>query len=382
VDVTLRIEDRFPLRVSAGYEDTGNQFVGDHRWVAGASWGNAWGLDHQINYQYYTDVDFDHYEAHVVSYLAPLPWRHSLTLFGTYSEVEADLGSFPGFTQDGNNYQGSLRYTVPLPAYQRYNHEITAGFDFKRTENNIEFGAVPVFNTPTEVAQFVLSYRGLLPDRYGSTGFGLLGYYSPGGLTDRNDDLSFALTRPGAESEYAYGRLAAERVTKLPLTPWFGPGWDSRARAPEQTFSWHVRASCQFASSNLLPSEQLGLGGYATVRGYAERLVNGDEGVVINNELRSPVFRIGNLLNRRGGGDTIQFLVFVDYGSTSLKDPGPGEDSHHDLASVGGGLRYQMSDNVSLRFDYGYQLKEKNLESQTGFKPEDGRAHIAFYASF
>lgn len=37
--VILKVEDRFPLRVYSGYENTGTQLTGEDRWIAGLNWG-------------------------------------------------------------------------------------------------------------------------------------------------------------------------------------------------------------------------------------------------------------------------------------------------------------------------------------------------------
>lgn len=46
-----------------------------------------------------------------------------------------------------------------------------------------------------------------------------------------------------------------------------------------------VRSQGQIASRNLLSSEQLGLGGLYTVRGYDERILNTDNGLFLSGEL-------------------------------------------------------------------------------------------------
>jgi hemolysin activation/secretion protein len=138
----------------------------------------------------------------------------------------------------------------------------------------------------------------------------------------------------------------------------------------EDSFTWALRGTAQFSDGPLLPSEELGVGGYASVRGYEERLVNGDDGWIINNELRTPSFKIGNLLGKYGYGDGLQFLAFVDYGAVRANGV------RTDLLSVGPGLRYRMSRNVFVRFDYGFQLLERNLSTR------NSRAHIGVLLSF
>ena len=362
-DVVLQVQDRLPLRVYGGYEDTGTRFTGRDRLLAGFNWGNAFGVDHQLNYQYTTDTEFRFVKAHSVSYLAPLPWRHTLTLFGSYVDGRADFGS--GLTAEGKSYQGSLRYSAPLPAIEKYQHEVSAGFDFKRANNALLFGGTtPPGKVDSDINQFELGYSALIPDKWGQTSAGLEGYYSPGGLLGNNNDTDFMALRSGTSASYWYTRLNAERITRLPYD-----------------FSWIIRAQGQLADHKLLPSEELGLGGHATVRGYDERLVNGDNGWIISNELRTPSLRLGNLLGTSDGADFLQFLAFFDYGATRNRFPRSQDiPPEADLASVGGGLRFTVSQNLALRLDYGYQLSDRSVSIAAGARTS--RAHVSVLLSY
>lgn len=366
VDLELRVKDRPPVRPYVGYENSGTDLLGDHRALVGVNLGDVFGLDHQLNYQFTTDVEIDKFKAHSLSYVAPLPWRHTLTVFGSYVDIATPLEAFE---HEGASYQASLRYSMPLPRFAKVNHELSAGFDYKRTDNNLEFGGEPVFDSLTEIAHVTVGYRAGRSDPFGATALGLQGFYSPGDLTKHNDDAAFNKTRPGTDASYLYFRLLAERATKLP----FGTGW--RQKALDEVFSWHIAGTYQWADSQLLPSEQVGLGGSATVRGYNERTVNGDDGWIINNELRTPAFRLGNLLGKPGQPDTIQFLLFSDYGAA--RSP----EGDFDLVSVGGGLRFNISSHFQFRFDYGWQLTDKRLPTPGG-EPRDSRAHMAALLSF
>ena len=366
-DIVLDVQDRIPVRVYVGYEDTGTRFTGEKRFITGLNWGNAFGLDHQFNYQYTADIDFDLVSAHSASYFIPLPWRHTFTVFGSYVDAETDFGSNANDAKGkGRSFQISARYGVPLPDVLTYRHEASAGFDFKRTDNSLEFvgtGAPAAPSSDADIAQFVVAYTGQLADPWGQTSAGLEGFFSPGDLTSRNDDESMNGLRAGTESTYFYGRLTVERQTVLPLE-----------------FSWVLRGVGQLSTERLLPSEELGAGGYRTVRGYDERVANGDQGFIINNELRTPRLRLGNLLQGSGyaSGDYFQALVFFDYARLYYIDGDPNADQKQfDLMSVGGGVRYAMSSHLTVRLDYGFPLKNGEVNRR-----DNGRAHLGIIASF
>jgi hemolysin activation/secretion protein len=273
-DVLLRTKDILPLRAYTGYEDSGNVTTGEDRYLFGVNWGNALGLDQQFNYQFMASPDFKKLKAHSGSYVIPLPWRHTLTIFGNYATSVPDLGG-DYFNLTGKSWQVSMRYAVPLPDLfaGRMTQKVTAGFDFKRSNNNLQFGGYQIFDQETDVDQFVATYAASVKDRFGSTSAELEGVVSPGGLSNYNHTVDFEDSRSLSRADYAYGNLVIERTTNL---------WAD--------FVWTVRLTAQWADQNLLSSEQLGLGGYDTLPGYEEREANGDNGFLLANELHAPVF--------------------------------------------------------------------------------------------
>lgn len=362
-DLTLRMQDRFPFRVYAGYEDSGNDLTGYDRWYAGFNWGNAFGLDHQLNYQFTASSDFEGLLAHSVSYLAPLPWRHKLELFGVISESHAESGPF---AIDGSGRQASLRYHIPLPTFSRgtdfvYNHEFTLGFDWKRSNNFLEFDVVTASNTTTDIGQFVVGYQSSLRDPWGAWTFDGQLFYSPGDWFPNQTDADYEAARADASNEYFYANLHLGRVSRLP-----------------GGFTLSNQFTVQVSSGNLLPSEQLAVGGYDSVRGYDERAISDtDRGFIMRHELRTPPIKLlGHFSADRRLQDQLQFLAFWDYAVAGPHDPLPGEDTSTVLSGVGGGLRYSISQYVTVRADYGVPLTD------AGDPDKRGRWHIGVTISY
>lgn len=385
VDVNVRVEDRFPFQVFAGAEDTLPETLDDYMWFVGFNWGKAFGLDHLLNYQFAAGFDFDAIKSHSASYVAPLPWRHILTLGGAYAEFKPDLANVgPLLTSDGTSYQFNGTYTVPLPRVRSYFHEMSAGFDYKYTDNNLLFGGGPLVQ-PTEIAQIVAGYEGLSLDGWGRSRFQLRGVYSPGDLFGHNKDEDFDLTHQNADAGYYFFRLAGERVTKLP----FLHNW--RKRDVAQCFSIALSAAAQLSEERLLPSEQIVFGGYDSVRGYDEFSILADEGWKARAELRSPEFTFGPSAKAAEGATPalgpdpkraarIQPFGFFDYGearnflqSNNEFDDFPGGDT---LMSVGAGLRGGWSRHLEFRFDWGFPIGDE-LAGQ-----DDHRTHFSVIAKF
>jgi hemolysin activation/secretion protein len=358
-DLLLHTQDRFPLRVFAGYEDSGNRYTEDDRLLAGFNYGNLFGVGQQLSFQYTQAPTKNDFEAESATYVVPLPWKHQLTIFGSYAATDATLAS--EFTSGGVNWQISGRYEIPLPATAHFSESVIAGYDFKRENNSLLFGVLSVSNATADVDQFDLGYQAELQDDYGTTSFSATGFYSPGGFSAYDDGIDYAQQRLDAPASYVYGQLSLERVTRLP-----------------GDFTWNVNGLLQESNANLLPSEQLGLGGYATVPGYEEREVNGDNGFLIGTQILTPPVSIGEAVGLTAVRDQLQFLAFADYGGTSLNTVTPADlNPNTNLLGVGPGLRYVINPYVSVRFDYGFELLS------TGYGTgEHSRGHVGVVISY
>ncbi|HEY0968808.1 MAG TPA: ShlB/FhaC/HecB family hemolysin secretion/activation protein [Opitutaceae bacterium] len=359
-DIILRVKDRRPVRLYFGYDDSGNALTGFDRVQAGVNLGNLFHRDQVANYQLTASPDFERMLAHSASYSVPLPrWRHTLTVFGSFAESRPQMPS--DFDLKGATWQASARYRIPLNKSRDVSHDVTIGVDFKRSNNDLAFGGYQVFAQSTDIVQFSASY-GLSWSRPGRTlAVSATLVASPGGLSGANRDRDFAATRSGADAEYGYARLEAEHQAQLPLG-----------------LSWTIRATGQFATANLLGSEQLGLGGSQGLRGYEEREGNGDNGFMVVNELHLPAQRIAGRLLRNGVFDRLDTFGFVDYGWLANHDRLPGEIRRIEMASLGAGLRYAVGSNISLRFDYGWQLEESGVSDGR----RSSRGHFSVNVSY
>lgn len=385
-DIGFQVQDRFPLRVFAGYQDEGMKVLGENQVFAGFNYANVFGLDQRLNYEYLTDTDSGKLREHVANYVIPLPWRQELSVMGAYANVNPDLSVIsPGLsslTEKGTYYQLSGRYSISLPSYRQFDHEIAIGYDFKRTDTPLLFSGSATTLQPNQIDidQFTLTYSGRIRDGWGVSAFSLQGVYSPGDLTGFNNDADFNEMRAGTTARYAYGRAEFRRETYL--SPVIG-----QTVAPSR-FTWNLTAVGQLSDARLAPTEEFALGGYDTVRGYNERVLNADDGWLIRNEIRTPEFILGNLTGRQNKVDWIQGLIFCDYGRAITREPNPALLENYDetMLSVGAGLRYQMADNLCFRFNYGYQLKRGYATTalnaaSLGSQPSS-RVHLAVEISF
>jgi hemolysin activation/secretion protein len=117
------------------------------------------------------------------------------------------------------------------------------------------------------------------------------------------------------------------------------------------------------------------MGGYATARGYDEYIANTDNALVLNAELRMPPTAVASRLGFSGIDDALVFNAFVDFGLGANRHPLDGEPSSQRLLGIGAGLRYTVSQYLTLRGDYGCALED----APDG---KSGRFHLGAMVSY
>ncbi|WP_339857475.1 ShlB/FhaC/HecB family hemolysin secretion/activation protein [Pseudohongiella acticola] len=365
--VVINAQEIRPLQFFTGFNNSGTTNTGAERYSAGVNWGNVFGTGHRMSLQWTSDLQSQHSRAISGNYQMDLPNADQLTVFGAYSEIESEV-PFP-LQQQGKSYQLGADVNH---AFERigdnYQHSLRLGMDYKVSDNNLDYVLPPfifaVTNNETQIVQARATYQATLNDSRGYTQADIGLVVSPGGLTSKNSDEAFANTRFNASADYAYATLDIRRETQLQPQP--------------NSWRWRVNAGGQLSNRNLLGSEQYSAGGNATVRGYEEGEVIGDNAIFLNQELAMPALSIlvpG--LAAPGSIDSLSLYAFQDNARTWNHDRLPGEEAFK-LASVGVGLRYQYLNNLSAAFSYGWQL----LDSGSSREGENSAAHFSLRLSF
>lgn len=366
-DVVLQTQDRLPIRVFTGFDNSGTPITGRSRWDMGATWGNALWHDEQLSYQLSTSDDFftgrsaapgtpggASFVGQFLTWSMPIRGRDSISLAGNYDRSVPSVGQDFGLL--GKSWGASLRYNLALRRTSSFIQTASAGYDFKSTNNNLAFGGTQVMRNNAEVDQFAAGYSASLTDKWGSTSLNTNLFFSPGNISPNNTDGDFqpAVGQSGramASAHYTYWRSDLNRLTKLP------------AHA-----IWSMRVLGQTSTANLLYTEQLAGGGPDIMRGYDPNALLGDEGLIVSNELRSPVFqKTGE--TALGGMQVVTFWDFAHL--TSVHDV-PNAVNHLNGSSVGMGLRYNLRANITAKADYGLQLQH--------LPTADSRDHLVSFA--
>ncbi|MES2345209.1 MAG: ShlB/FhaC/HecB family hemolysin secretion/activation protein [Chlamydiota bacterium] len=349
-DIEVYVKDAFPLRAYVGVDNTGVLSTGRLRLFSGFNWGKAFGLDHIMSFQYTTSSDFYKFQGYTLSYTALLPWENTLLFYGGYSGTHVSFGTKNEqgnrHKTHGNSLQVSFRYGIPMKPKFYLLHEINVGYDFKRTNNTFEMSEQdPIIGSNVNLTQFVLEYNFGYERGIQKIGFDGELFISPFSWIPNQSSMDFHSLNPHAKPQYAYLLAACDYAITMPMK-----------------FMWKLFFEAQVATGSLLPSEQFGLGGYNTVRGYNERQVNSDEGLLVTTEFWSPSFSPSlGLLN-----DALQFLVFLDYGLGHDIDKIHKVPQTQWLMGIGPGLRYAIGSTFSSRLDFGFKINRDHYEGGIG----------------
>ncbi len=149
-----------------------------------------------------------------------------------------------------------------------------------------------------------------------------------------NDSAFSSRSFAGANNEFTKFVLGAVRVQRL-----------------SENFSAIINFTGQYSTDPLLSSEQMYLGGANSVRGQAYSAASGDDGFLLNAELRYSIFE---------SAPSLQLAAFYDMGMVHTKEPFPGQDTWETAMGAGVGVRSEIFKGLDLRADVAVPLGEKH----------------------
>lgn len=332
VGAQLKVSDERPWRVGATLDNTGLDSTGKHRLSVALQHANLFDRDHLLALQYTTSLERPNdVSVYGLGYRIPLYAQgDAIDLFAGYSDVSSGTLATGGLnlSVSGKGAIYGLRYNQSLARLGAYEQKLIYGLDYRAYENDVSFGATPLGSDVT-VRPASLGYAGkwTLPTAE------LAGFVTgvrnlPGGSD--GDEQAFDRARLGASANYALLRFGANARWAI-AGDWQGA----------------LTANGQWTRDRLVPGEQFGLGGAASVRGFRERAFANDRGAFVSAELQTPEICAGWL---KGYGNC-RLLGFYDAGTLRRNDPLPGEHASTSLASTGLGLRYSLGRQFSWRLD-------------------------------
>jgi hemolysin activation/secretion protein len=334
VDARVDVADERPWKVMLNADNTGTEATGETHAGVLLQHAKLWGRDDVGTLQYTTTAERpDRVAVWSAGYHMPLyALGDSVDLFASYSNVDSgsvNAGLFD-LAVSGKGAVYGARYNHILPRRGDYQARVVYGLDLKAYKNNVIFGGQNFGNDVT-VHPVSLGYVGSATKPDGQADFSLAVLQNLAGGR-RGGAADFAAVRAGAKASYTMLRFSASFANVI------GHDWQTR-----------VLVNGQITGDALVPGEQFGAGGSTTVRGFGERDLATDSGVVSNVELTTP-----NLCTRALW--QCRLLGFYDSAYGERNHALPGELRHAAISSTGLGLRFAVAGDASVQMDYGHAL--------------------------
>lgn len=272
------------------------------------------------------------------SYTFPVNARNG-TISASFSQVWSRVIEEPF---DQLNIEGTSRdlsLTFRQPVIQTPQQELALGLTVGRQESETFLGGR--FGIPR--VRFPLSPGA---DNEGRTKITQLRLFQE--WTQRGNDSVLALRSELGVGLDAFDATINQAAPDGRFFLWRGQGQWVKQLAPRTLLL--LRSSLQFSDRALVPLQQYGLGGLNSIRGYPQNLLLVDNGLFGSAEVRIPISQFGN--TQQG---LLQLAPFFDlgYGWNNGENR---QIEARTLAALGLGLRWQWSDIVAARLDWGIPL--------------------------
>ena len=330
-----------PVSGFANLSNRSSAFVGPIRGTAGVTFNSVFGFYEEISFLYATAAEPSELQFGQASVIVPVG-NHGTTVGLTVSRSFSE----PGFVLEPTETQSeSIRasFRVDHPIIRTREATWRAGVEFDYFDSEIEVLDTVTSEDSLRVLRIDTTYD--FVDR-------LLGNSMPAVSLVRlrfNQGLPF----------FNASERGDTRLTDLTADGVF-TSFNVDLQRDQRLFdnvSAFVAVTAQVATESLLSSEEFGLGGAAFGRGYDPSEATGDNGYGTSVELRySDTVNWAYI-------DDYQFYAFHDYGQVFNLESTEDDEVIH---SVGGGIRVNIAERVSLNLEGAQQLSEISASSSDG----------------
>jgi hemolysin activation/secretion protein len=311
-----------PRELSASLDNRGSAYVGPLTSHESASFNNILGLYERTTLRVAQSIPLN--ELELVNGVEEIPLNSNglrLALDFTHSR------SRPGALLRPINLEtlgdsGGFTLAYPVLRTRSENLQLRAGIELRNSITTHGLTDATAFYDRTRVATVGVSYD--LADRWLGVNLADVSVGQGIPLLGATPASSTSTSHPGANP--AFTKLDAEI---------------SRLQQVFPEINVLGAATAQDAFSRLLSAEQFGYGGERYGQAYDPSEVLGDRGVAAKTELQyTPAWAAG-MMGWNDGVRSLQFYIVADIGRAWV-DPGP--STHLSGASVGGGIRFNITD--------------------------------------
>jgi len=337
----LRVEvtEADSFDVTVGLDNGRSPNIGSFRRRLDILEGNVFGIGDRASIGY---SNTDGSNSVDVSYSVPVsPYNTRINLDAGISEsrVIDDTFDVLDISSDAHYYEVGITH----PLIESPTQELFLGLALSHKQNQTRLGI-------DNIGPFPLSPGA---DNNGKTRVSALRFSQ--GWTHRSQQQVLA-----ARSQFNLG-LDALNATNNPgdvpdsqFFSWRGQGQWVRLLGEDSLF--FLRSDTQLATDSLLSSEQFGLGGQQTVRGYRQDALLRDNGALLSAEARFPIIRFAE-------DSIVQITPFLDAGAAwNHSNTPPGNNV---LVGTGFGLLWQQGEDLTARLDWGIPLVDIDSTSNS-----------------
>lgn len=336
----LIIPQRDPYEAVVGVNNHGSRFLGPWQLTGVGIFNSALGLNERIITQAVVAPD-----AGIELAFGSLTYEQPIGPYGTTFSVNGSItDTDPGFTLDQFDVKGksrsiSLTAKHPIVRSRDLNLYARGLFDFRNvdSQNNIELtrkDRIRALRAGMQ-ADFLDHIFGVAVnsiDLEVSRGLNVLG------ASEENDAN---MTRAAGDPQFTKANIRVQRLQRL-----------------TSSFNLVLEGRGQLSNNPLLSSEEFGLGGINTVRGYDPSEVVGDDGIAGKVELQ------WNSQSRE-----TQIFGFLDSGTVWNQDATNSGDKRTSLTSIGVGVRVDLPMDANAEFVMAVPL-HRDIDTQGERDPQ------------
>ena len=340
LDAEIRVRDSAPSQPFISFSgntkdryDAINKGTGYTRLTFGYQNANLFDRDHAITATYTTSPEHpERVKQYGLFYWVPI-YGHATSVQVYYTRSDVNTGAVglgaTSFNVSGKGEFLGARVTHSLPKWGDIAQSVALAVDDKFFESNVGVAGIALPVTPSRSRPLSLRYAG----RYEQLWGGISAYAEHATNLDggsANSDAAYALVRGGANQRWSALRFGLDASYAL------------------GTWNLSARLRGQHTDHQLIPGEQFGVGGLASVRGLRERELTGDRGYTLTLEASgAPI------------AGTVRPVVFFDLGHARLNGNSvvAGTAVNKDSASsVGVGARWNWQRRLDASVDLAYVL--------------------------
>ncbi|WOB44746.1 ShlB/FhaC/HecB family hemolysin secretion/activation protein [Thermoleptolyngbya oregonensis NK1-22] len=322
--LAVNLQEASPFSANIGADNYQSSSIGSAQFSVSASYSNLLGAGDRLFASYGRTDGLNLYNLGISLPVNPRDGTITLSYNTNDSRIIED--AFEDFDIRSEAETWSLQFRQPLSRSVNQEFALGVGLDLRRSQTFILGDRPFSFSRGTE---------------NGESRVTALRFFQDWVERDRLSVLA-------ARSEFsvgldAFGATVNDSGTDGLFVKWLGQFQWVRRFSGRSLFL--ARLNAQLTPDSLLSVERIGLGGFDTVRGYAQNQIVADNALWGSLEARFPLLRNSNRLT---------LISFLDAGhawNIDLDDP---EDDF--LLGVGAGLRWEALPNLVVGLDYGLPL--------------------------